>query len=288
MNIMQTPAVTECIGDVLRQAAAQLEASSDSAALDAELLLASLLNCSRGQLLTRGEHTLDAGSQLRFEALLQRRREGVPVAYLLERREFWSLDLRVTPDVLIPRPETELLVERALCVLRERMAPRVLELGTGSGAIALALARERPDAQLTATDRSPAALQVARDNAERLGLQQVCFIESDWFSVLPPQRCDLILSNPPYVAVGDPALQAAVATHEPAIALYAEQAGLADLFAIIDAAPSHLVADGTLLLEHGATQGEAVRVRLQQAGYVGIETWPDLAGHPRVSGGHLA
>lgn len=278
----------ERIDDVLHGATAQLTTSSDSPAVDAELLLASVLNCSRGQLLARDEHMLDVDSQRRLEVLLQRRCEGVPVAYLLEHREFWSLDLRVTPDVLIPRPETELLVEQALSTLRDRTAVRVLELGTGSGAIALALAQERPDAQLTATDHSAAALRVARDNAERLGLQHVCFIESDWFSALPSQRYDLILSNPPYVAMGDPALQTAVATHEPAIALYAEQAGLADLFAIIAAAPTHLVAHGTLLLEHGMAQGEAVCARLQQSGFINVETWPDLAGHPRVSGGCLA
>ena len=278
----------ERIGVVLRRAAVRLAGCSDSVALDVELLLASVLDCSRGQLLIRSEHRLEAGSRRRFETLLHRRCEGVPVAYLLERREFWSLELRVTPDVLIPRPESELLVERALRVLHVATAPRVLELGTGSGAIALALAQECPDAQLTATDRSEAALRVARGNAERLGLQRVCFIDSNWFSALPAQRYDLILSNPPYVAVGDPALQSAVARHEPAIALYAEDAGLADLFAIIAAAPAYLAANGTLLLEHGTTQDETVRVRLGQAGFVGVETWPDLAGHPRVSGGRLA
>lgn len=278
----------ERIGDVLQRATAQLTPGSDNPALDAELLLASILDCSRGQLLARDGHLLDIDSQRRFEALLQRRREGIPVAYLLERREFWSLDLRVTPDVLIPRPETELLVERALSSLHGRTSVRVLELGTGSGAVALALAQERPDARLTATDRSAAALQVARDNAERLGLQRVRFIESDWFLALPSQRYDLILSNPPYVSMGDPALQAAVAAHEPAIALYAEQAGLADLFAIIAAAPAYLAARGTLLLEHGMAQGKAVRARMQQGGFVDVETWPDLAGHPRVSGGCLA
>lgn len=277
---------SERIDGALREAARRLASISDSARLEAEILLAHVLDCSHGQLLARYDAPLDRTTQTGFDALLTRRLAGEPVAYLLGCREFWSLDLRVTPDVLIPRPETELLVERALHALRDRRAARALDLGTGSGAIALALARERADIRITATDASPAALAVARDNARRLGLQGIEFMESDWFAALPGRGYDLIVSNPPYVAAGDPALQTAVAEYEPAAALYAGEAGLGALFRIIDSAPAHLGDAGTLLLEHGAMQGKAVRDRLRQAGFTHIETWPDLAGHPRVSGGN--
>lgn len=288
MSVAPTAAAAPTIDAVLRFATAELASHCDSPRLDAELLLAEVLDCSRGQLRARGDWSLSADCERRFHALLQRRRAGEPVAYLLQRREFWSLDLRVSRAVLIPRPETELLVERSLLRLHGRIAPRVLDLGTGSGAIALALAHERRDAVVTATDSSTAALALATDNAQRLHLTNVSFVCGDWFAPLAGQRFDLIVSNPPYVAVGDSDLQATVAAHEPASALYAAEDGLADLAAICAVAPEHLTSGGTLLLEHGATQGDAVSALLRSGGFADIETWPDLAGHPRVSGGHIA
>jgi release factor glutamine methyltransferase len=214
---------------------------------------------------------------------VRRRLAGEPVAYLTGRREFWSLDLEVTPDVLVPRPETELLVERALAVLAGVQAPAVLDLGTGSGAIALAIASTRPDAAVTATDASPAALAVAERNARRLGISNVSFRAGDWYAALDRGRFDVILSNPPYVAAGDPAL--AALAHEPLRALVAGPDGLAALAAVAAGARERLRPGGWLLVEHGAGQGAAVRDLLTRAGLASVATRADLAGHERASEG---
>jgi release factor glutamine methyltransferase len=253
----------------------------DSPRLDAELLLCELLGCNRAGLLIREDDTLSADTALRYAALIERRQLGEPVAYLTGRREFWSLDLQVSPAVLIPRPDTELLVEWALERLRGLSAPRIADLGTGSGAIALALASERPDAQVFAVDASADALSQASHNARLLGLERVEFRLGDWFAPLANERFDLIVSNPPYVAEQDPHLDAL--RFEPRRALTAGADGLADLRRIAAAAPSHLKSGASLLLEHGADQGEAVRALLRQHGYGNVETRRDLNGLERAT-----
>jgi release factor glutamine methyltransferase len=255
--------------------------------LDAELLLAHVLDVSRANVIARDDRVLTPEEQGDFERLLARRLAGEPLAYLTGTREFWSLELEVTPDVLVPRPETELLVEWVLSLKRESSFT-VLDIGTGSGAIALALAKERPDAHVDAMDASSAALRVARTNARRLGISNVQFLEGDLFRALDPgfrrgDGYDVIVSNPPYVAEGDPHL--AELKFEPAIALTAGADGLDALRAIVAGAPARLRAGGWLLVEHGATQGPAVRELLARAGFGGIETRRDLAGLERASGG---
>jgi len=269
------------LGDWLAWAANTLRDGSDSPRLDAEVLLCGLLNCNRAGLVVRAGDTLSAEVALRYASLLERRRLGEPVAYLTGRREFWSLDLGVSPAVLIPRPDTELLVEWALQRLRGLRSPAVADLGTGSGAIALALASERPDARVVATDQSEDALLQARHNAHTLGLQRVEFRAGHWLAPLAGERYDLIASNPPYVAEGDPHL--AALRYEPSRALTAGPDGLADLRRIAADARAHLKPSGALLVEHGAEQGAAVRELLQVRGYVQVETRRDLNGLERAT-----
>ena len=268
----------------LAQAAEQIAPVSDTPALDAELLLARISGWNRARIMVEKQSELPATMLAPFQTLIERRGRGEPLAYICGEREFWSLPLKVTPDVLIPRPETETLVEWALEILERRgAAPCIADLGTGSGAIALALASERPDAQVVAVDSSGAALALARDNAAALGLSNVAFAEGDWLQPLAGQRFDLIVSNPPYVAPADPHLDAL--RHEPQLALVADDSGLACLRRIIATAPAQLQAGAALLLEHGFDQAEAVADLLRTAGFQQVVTRPDLAGVPRVTGG---
>ncbi|HEB58299.1 MAG TPA: peptide chain release factor N(5)-glutamine methyltransferase [Gammaproteobacteria bacterium] len=264
-------------------AARQRLTESDSARLDAEILLAHVLGVSRTHLHTWPEEVLDPAVQTSFSALIERRATGEPVAYLVGEQEFWSLPLRVTPDTLIPRPETELLVEQALARIPARADWRIADLGTGSGAIALALAHECPGCTVTATDRSEAALAVARDNARQLHISNVTFLVGEWFAPLQGHRYHVIVANPPYVAVDDPHLQQGDVRFEPIEALHAGPGGLDDLARLVANAPAHLEAGGWLLLEHGFDQGEAVRTLLAAQGLGNIETVRDHAGHERLS-----
>jgi release factor glutamine methyltransferase len=259
--------------------------ASPTAALDAELLVATVLGTSRAALAADPDRALQPEELLALESLVRRRVAGEPVAYLTGRREFWSLELEVTPDVLVPRPETELLVEGALAAIASHARPAVLDLGTGSGAVAIAIASDRPQAAVTATDVSAAALAVAKRNAARLGLRNIRFFEGSWYGPLAGARFDVIASNPPYVAQGDIAL--AELAFEPRLALVAGAQGLDALAAICAGAPGHLAPAGTLLLEHGAYQGAAVRALMGAAGLVGVATARDLAGHERVTMGAL-
>ena len=256
--------------------------------LDAELLLAHVLDVSRANLVARDERELTPEEQGDFERLLARRMAGEPLAYLTGTREFWSLELEVTRDVLVPRPETELLVEWALSFPRRRESSfRVVDIATGSGAIALAIAKECPTARIAGTDISQAALQVARRNAETHRLTNVSFIEGDLRQLDACLRghdeFDVIVSNPPYVAEGDPHL--AELRFEPALALTSGPDGLDALRAIVAGAPAYLRAGGWLVVEHGAGQGAAVRELFARAGFAQVETRRDLAGLERATGG---
>lgn len=274
------------VADALAALRLRLAAATPTDRLDAELLLALVLGTGRAALAANPDRMLDAAQAATLEALTRRRLAGEPVAYLTGRREFWSLELEVTPDVLVPRPETELLVERALEAIAALRNPAVLDLGTGSGAVAIAIAAERPDADVTATDISAAALAVARRNAARLVLPNIRFCEGAWYAPLRSARFNAIVSNPPYVAAGDPALVAL--SSEPRLALVAGSNGLEALTAVASVAPAHLAPGGRLLVEHGASQGEAVRHLLGAAGLGGIVTRTDLAGCERVTEGALA
>jgi len=254
---------------------------------DAYVLLAHGLGKNRAWLSAHPEERLTALQADAFFGLAKRRRAGEPVAYLTGTREFWGLNFAVTTAVLIPRPETEALVEFALSVLPENRTTRVLDLGTGAGAIALALAHERPRAQVLATDYSRAALEVAQENAERLAFRNVCFLLSDWYTCVAGGAWDLIVSNPPYVAPGDPHLAEGDLRFEPAIALTADDAGLAALRTIVTGAYPRLAPGGWLIVEHGFDQSVAVQALFQGTGFERITPLRDLAGIPRSVAGRV-
>lgn len=255
---------------------------SPSARLDVELLLAEALGKPRSFLRTWPERELSNAQVQAFERMLARRREGEPIAYILGHQGFWSLQLEVAPHTLIPRPDTELLVETALQLLADEPLA-ALDLGCGTGAIALALACERPSWQLTGVDRVAEAVQLAERNRLRLQLGNVSFHLSSWFSTLGTARYKLIVSNPPYIAHDDRHLQQGDVRFEPLSALVAGRDGLDDIRRIISAAPAHLEARGWLLLEHGWDQAEAVRELLCEAGFAEVESRRDLGGHERIT-----
>ncbi|CAI8876904.1 protein-(glutamine-N(5)) methyltransferase [Pseudomonas sp. IT-P44] len=259
---------------------------SPTARLDAELLLAAALGKSRSFLHTWPERIVPSDAALKFAEYLQRRRGGEPVAYILGQQGFWKLDLEVAPHTLIPRPDTELLVEAALELLPATPA-KVLDLGTGSGAIALALASERPAWSVTAVDRVLEAVALAERNRQRLHLNNATVLSSHWFSALEGQRFQLIISNPPYIASADPHLVEGDVRFEPASALVAGVDGLDDLRLIVAQAPDYLEAGGWLMLEHGYDQAEAVRDLLQTRGFEEVHSRTDLGGHQRISLGRL-
>ncbi len=263
----------------LSAASDRLGRVSDSPALDAEVLLAEVLECPRSRFFSAPEQTLDAEQLAQFQRRVEQREAGTPIAYLLGRKEFWSLELGVSAAVLIPRPETELLVELSL----ERGADpiRVLELGTGSGAIALALASERPLWQITAVERSALALEQARANGAQLGLA-VDWRLGSWYAAVAGEHFDLILSNPPYLAADDRHL--ADLRAEPHCALVAGATGLEQLACIIKGAAAHLRPNGGLWLEHGQDQGSATRELMRNAGFRDPRTHTDLAGLDRATG----
>ncbi|BCS46373.1 SAM-dependent methyltransferase [Pseudomonas amygdali pv. tabaci str. ATCC 11528] len=258
---------------------------SPTARLDIELLLAAALGKPRSFLHTWPERIVSTEAALAFAGYLQRRCTGEPVAYILGQQGFWKLDLEVAPHTLIPRPETEMLVEAALELAPAFAPAKVLDLGTGTGAIALALANERQQWKVTAVDRVPEAVALAERNRQRLQLDNAQVLNSHWFSALEGQQFDLIISNPPYIADADPHLSAGDVRFEPSSALTAGSDGLDDLRTIIADAPVHLSADGWLLLEHGYDQGPAVRELLIRHGFERIQTRRDLGEHERITFG---
>jgi len=270
-----------------RAASAQLTAVTDAPTLETEVLLAHVLGQERSFLYAWPEHVPNAAQITQFHALIDQRGQGRPISYLTGEREFWSLRLKVSPATLIPRPETEHLVEIALRLDLPRNA-RVADLGTGSGAVALALANERPNWVILGSDRSDTALAVARDNAARLDLKRVRFVRSNWFSALAAHApFDLVVTNPPYVADGDPHLKRGDLRFEPREALVSGSDGLDDIRRIVRTAPRYLNAGGWLWLEHGPTQASQIADLLQGAGFDTNGPEYDLAGQERQSGGRL-
>lgn len=274
MSMSRLPAT---VVHALREAATRIDR------VDAEALLLHVLGQPRGWLFTHGGDALTPDQSSRFDELIARREAGEPVAYLTGSRGFWTLDLEVTPDTLIPRPETELLVELALARIPHGAASRIADLGTGSGAIGLAIASERPSAGVVATDASEAALAVAGRNAQRNDIGNIEFRHGSWLAPLAGERFDLIASNPPYIEEGDPHLVEGDLRFEPMTALASGEDGLDDLRCIVSAAPSHLVEGGWLLVEHGWNQGDAVRALFIDAGLVDVETASDLERRDRVT-----
>lgn len=273
----------QTIHTALQEATSLLAPIHDSARLDAEILLAYVLEKERTWLYTWPEHPLDGESLQRYTHLIERRAQGEPVAYLTGQREFWSMRLTLDRSTLIPRPETELLVEQALQHIPADAAWELLDLGTGSGAIALALAGERPRCRITATDYSAAALQVARNNAQQLGLTNLRFVEGDWFSPLHERQFHLIVSNPPYIPDSDPHLRRGDVRHEPVSALASGEDGLDDIRQLLSDARRHLLQDGWLLLEHGYDQAPRIKELFRQQGFDSVHSCQDLQGHPRIT-----
>ncbi len=264
---------------------AQLQAALPLEPLENRILLCHALGLTRIQLITQSERALTGDEAARLDALVQRRIQGEPIAYIVGEREFFGLPFKVAPGVLIPRPDTELIVE--LTLERLPQGGRLLDMGTGSGAIAVACAHTRKDARVTALDLSDDALAIARANAAANGAT-VRFLRSDWFAALGGEGFDIIASNPPYIAAGDVHLSQGDLRFEPAGALTDHADGLAALRCIIDGAPAHLAPGGWLLLEHGYDQAGAVRALLAARGFGEVQSWRDLSGIERVSGGRLS
>jgi release factor glutamine methyltransferase len=271
---------------LIGEGAARLSRVADDPRHEAAILLAAALGVHRSHLVAfPGERILDCEATDRYESYVTRRALGEPVAYVLGEKEFWSLPLAVAPAVLIPRPETELVVERALAHLPQGAEADVLDLATGSGAIALAVASERPGCRMTATDVSKDAIAVASSNARRLGLDRVEFRTGTWYTPVQDMSFDLIASNPPYIAEGDPRVEKSVQRFEPHAALYAGPTGLEAFAEIIAGAERHLRPGGWIVLEHGDTQGAAVRGLLADGGFEAVRTNRDLAGLERCTEG---
>lgn len=277
------------IQTILQNHSKQLEAALNiepgSARIEVQCLLQTVLRVNRAWLLTHPEYSLDAGQHAQYRALLERRLAGEPIAYLLEEREFYGLTFKVSPATLIPRPETELLVELALQRIPQQGACRVLDLGTGSGAIALSIAHARPEAEVVAADASMAALEMAQFNARHLKLGKVRLLHSNWFGALQGERFDIIVSNPPYIAAGDVHLAQGDVRFEPRDALISGTDGLDDIRLICTQASMHLRPKGWLIFEHGYDQSARVRALLQQSGFEEIFSARDLSGIERASGG---
>ncbi|MFA5983948.1 MAG: peptide chain release factor N(5)-glutamine methyltransferase [Methylococcaceae bacterium] len=270
---------------LLAYALKQLSDTTPSAQLDAEILLAWVMAKERSHLRAWPEKELAPALAQQFITLIEQRQQGVPVAYLTGYREFWSRQFKVSPDVLIPRADTELLIELSLGLLSPDQPAQILDLGTGSGIIAITVAAERPQVKLHASDISANALAIAQHNAQHHAIDNIAFYQSHWFSNLPPLSLDLIISNPPYIADNDPHLQQGDLRFEPKSALIAGNNGLADIASIVDTARQYLKKSGHLLLEHGYNQQQPVQDIFRQYGYSRIKTINDLAGQPRVTYG---
>lgn len=271
------------ISQIIEDAIKQLQPVSDSARLDIELLLCSVINKERSFFRAWPEHKLELQQLNSFLQLLEQRIEGKPIAHILGQRGFWSLNLKVTTDTLIPRPDTERLVELALELISEKSQWKILDLGTGTGAIALSLAKENPDCFITATDQSIAALEVAKQNALDNNIQNIEFIQSNWFDKLENQQFDIIVTNPPYIKESDPHLKQGDVRFEPLSALTSGEDGLNDIRSIIRNSHHYLTKNGVLLIEHGYDQANEVCDLLESANFTKVENFKDYNDNPRVS-----
>lgn len=270
----------------LDDAVQRLSPVSESPLLDAEILLCLALDKDRSHLRTWPEKKLLPEQNSHFEALLQKRLSGMPIAYITGNREFWSRDFEVGPDVLIPRPDTELLIDQALKLIPERQPYRLIDLGTGSGIIGITLAAERPDSEVIATDCNANALTIARRNAQRHNVRNIQFLQSDWFEAVSDSTLfNLVVSNPPYIADNDPHLTEGDVRFEPMSALIADNHGLSDIERIVNAARRYLRPQGHLLVEHGYNQQDQVQAIFSQLKYRNVVTYHDLSGQPRVTYG---
>jgi len=270
---------------IIQSSTEQLAVISESAQLDIEILLAYAMDKPRSHLRAWPEKLLTKAQLSQFQRLFEQRLQGVPIAYLIGRREFWSRDFKVTPDVLIPRPETELLIELSLALMADKQAARIIDLGTGSGIIAITLAAERADFTVIASDLSPRALVVAEDNARQHQIESIQFIQSCWFDDIPVGWFDLVISNPPYIDRQDPHLLQGDVRFEPNSALIAAEQGLADIKQLSRQAIDFLKPEGYLLVEHGYNQQSAVQTIFNTFNYQSVTTHADLAGIPRVTVG---
>lgn len=274
------------IRQLIDEGVARLARVADDPRHEAQILLEAAIGKSRSHLIAHPEEqVLDCEATDRYEAGITRRAHGEPIAYILGEKEFWSLPLRVGPEVLVPRPETELVVERSLARLPAAFDGEVLDLAAGSGAIALAIASERPACRVVGTDVSPAAVELAHANAVRLDLANARFLAGSWYEPVRGESFDLIASNPPYIAEDDPRVEPAVRRYEPHDALFSGPSGLEALRAVVSGAPGHLNPGGWLVVEHGDTQGPAVRDLFAAAGFARITTHRDLAGRERCTEG---
>lgn len=273
------------IKSVLTDAATSLASVSDSARLDVEVLLCVALNQPRSHLRAWPDKILQPKQLSAFCSLLEQRQKGTPIAYITGNREFWSRDFHVNPDVLIPRPDTELLIELSLKLISADKAIKILDLGTGSGIIAITLAAEYPYAQISATDFSLAALSIAQFNADKHQINNIEFYHSDWFTNVPDTKFDLIISNPPYIAEDDSHLQQGDVQFEPQSALCATDQGLGDIKNIATEACNRLKSEGHLLIEHGYNQQHPVQALFKSLRYTNVETYTDLSGQPRATYG---
>lgn len=273
------------IKSVLAEAAGTLVSVSESAMLDAEILLAMVLDKPRSYLRAWPDKPLPTEYLTTFKALLAQRQQGVPIAYITGNREFWSRDFQVTPDVLIPRPDTELLIELSLSLIPANTPAKIIDLGTGSGIIAITLAAERPLAEVSAVDFSLAALHIAKLNAEKHRVRNIHFFHGNWFADIPRTTFDLVISNPPYIADDDHHLQQGDVRFEPKSALCAAEQGLSDIKTIAADACDYLQAGGHLLIEHGYNQQQQVQNIFEQLHYDNVRTYTDLSGQPRATYG---
>ena len=283
--------IHQTIKSVLLQAEIQLKMQmleTKSTTFEAQLLLQNTLNVNRAWLIAHENDAVEANTHAEFEALLNRRLNGEPIAYILGTSEFYGLNLKVTADTLIPRPDTETLVEAALAKTSYQEKSQILDLGTGTGAIALAIAKHRPQAHITAVDTSENALKISQENAQNLHISNVQFMLSNWFDALKNQRFDVIVSNPPYIEANDMHLKQGDLRFEPISALASGEDGLDAIRAIISQAPQHLNPHGWLMLEHGYNQASKVAALLEQAGFSDISNAKDLSGIDRVTIGRLA
>lgn len=281
---MSRPAedIASSVDALLDSGAELIGEASDTPALDARILLQTVLGKDHAWLLAHAGEPVNAADARRYHGWIRRRARSEPVAYITGRREFWTLELKVTAEVLIPRPETELLVERALAMIPLSESLTVADLGTGSGAVALAIAAERPLCKIIATDRSRDALKLAEQNKARLGLRNIDFKQGDWYEALSRERFSVIACNPPYVADSH---YAAALSYEPHDALFSGPRGLDALARVVDGAARHLERNGWLLVEHGFDQPAEVQSMFREAGFTSIATYDDCAGHPRVTEG---